>query len=366
MTLSLTLTGCLNGKNMELKEGESFSKFDMNRFAVNKLVCDPFDGNSPTDMTQGLHARLTYLSSQQPRYQSVEKMLSSGKQSGQELFFSEVVVPTRLFTMGFPKESGGIVQTDDGTDLVEYFAIELEGGVRLGPDDLEGEYQLALLSDDGSIMSVAEDDGEYRVVVNNDGDHPTKMGCGSTLEFTNQTQYKVKFKYYQGPKYHISMIPMWRRVSSETVAEPNCGKEGNSMYFDYDNNSKPQKAYKDMLARGWRPITKDNYMIPRDVGYNPCVDAEPPVISGLHVEALLGGGVTVRWTTNIPATSQVRYLVTGSPQSEQLTSSDNILRTEHEVTIFSLVSDTNYTVQAISISDEYGKGFSDEVQFNAL
>lgn len=359
------LGGCLSDSS-ELKQGESYSKFDVNRFAVNKLVCDPFDDIRPTDLTQGLHAKLWYLDSSQPRYKSVGQMLSEGHSSDQELFFSEVIVPTRLFSLGFPKESGGVVQDDIGQDLIEYFAIELNGGLRLGPDDLEGEYEFALLSDDGSIMSVAEGDGEYTVVVNNDGDHPTKLGCGSTLNFTNQTQYKVNFKYYQGPRYHISMIPLWRRVTNETKAETQCGKLGNSMYFDYNNNSTPQQAYKDLLARGWRPLTKDNYLIPREVGYNPCVESPEPEISNLVVSPIPGGGVRVSWTTDVPATSQVRYFDSNDSSQETLTTSDNILRTEHEVVIYGLTSDTNYTVQAISITDDYGKGFSEEITFTAM
>src|SRR5690606_7659963 len=117
---SLILSGCLGGgENSELKElkaGESYSKFDMNQYAVNKLVCDPFDGNSPTDLTQGLHAKLWYLDDSQPRYDSVKQVIAHGLSSDQDLFFSEVIVPTRICSLGFPKESGGIVQTDDGKD----------------------------------------------------------------------------------------------------------------------------------------------------------------------------------------------------------------------------------------------------------
>jgi len=363
------LSGCLN-QGDSLKAGESYAKFDMNRFAVNKIVCDPFDdggGVGTEDLSQGLHAKLWYLDSSQPRYNKVSDLISKGHGSGQDLFFSEVNVPTRLFTAGFPKETGGVIQTDEGQDLIEYFAMEFDGGLRLGPDDEEGTYELALLSDDGAIMSVAEgDDGSYRVVVDNDGDHPTRMGCGETLTFTNDTQYKVNFKYYQGPRYHIAMIPMWRKVTSATKAEPNCGLTGNETYFDYNNNSKPKKAYNDMLARGWRPLTKDNFIIPRNIGYNPCVDAQAPVISGLQVTPQPGGAVKISWTTDIPATDQVRYFQTSAPQTETLTQTDNVLRTEHEITIYGLSSDTNYTVQAISISDDYGKGFSDEVRFNAM
>jgi hypothetical protein len=94
------------------------------------------------------------------------------------------------------------------------------------------------------------------------------------------------------------------------------------MYFDYNNNSTPKQAYRDLLARGWRPLTRDNFLIPRDVGYNPCVDAPAPTITGLSVTPGLGGSVTVRWTTDVPATSQVRYYVTGTT-NETLTTSDN-------------------------------------------
>ncbi|NCN95732.1 MAG: hypothetical protein GW917_03330, partial [Bdellovibrionales bacterium] len=243
---NLTLTGCIgstgsNQENLpELKTGEAFSKFNMNAFSVNKLVCDPFDGVGTTDLVEGLHAKLWHLREDQPRYTKVQDYIDHGQASTNEFFFSEVHVSTRLFTEGFPSLVGGRIKTDQGEDLIEYFALEFNGGLRLGPDDLEGEYELALLSDDGAIMSLAQSDSDiYEVVVNNDGNHPTRMGCGQRVTFNNNTQFKVKFQYYQGPKMHISMIPLWRRVTADTRAEPQCGKLGNSMYFDYNDQSKP-------------------------------------------------------------------------------------------------------------------------------
>tara|TARA_Y100001935_G_scaffold253922_2_gene261465 strand:- start:1126 stop:2283 length:1158 start_codon:yes stop_codon:yes gene_type:complete len=365
---SLFLVGCLSGNGsggsalQSLQDGEAYSKFDVNQFAINKLVCDPMGGEVGTqDLVEGLHAKLWHLTADQPHYNKVQDYFDYGHPSNQDIFFSEVNVPTRIFSEGFPTLVGDTIKTDDGQNLVEYFAMEFDGGLRLGPDDPEGEYELALLSDDGALMLLAPADGDtYEVVVNNDGDHPTRMACGQKVTFTNDSQFKVKFKYYQGPRYHISVIPLWRKVTAETTPDPQCGKQGNSMYFDYNNQSAPKQAYLDLLARGWKPLKKENYLIPRNIGFNPCVESPQAVISNFTVTPLTGG-VKVTWTTDVPTTAQVRYFVTADSSAEQLTTSDNILRTQHEIFIYNLTGDTSYTFQGVSITDNYGKSFSEEV-----
>ena len=127
-----------------LQDGEAYSKFDVNQFAINKLVCDPMGGEVGTqDLVEGLHAKLWHLTADQPHYNKVQDYFDYGHPSNQDIFFSEVNVPTRIFSEGFPTLVGDTIKTDDGQNLVEYFAMEFDGGLRLGPDDPEGEYELA-------------------------------------------------------------------------------------------------------------------------------------------------------------------------------------------------------------------------------
>lgn len=338
-------------------EAKGYSTFNVNKYALNKLVCDPWGGEPPTDFEQGLKAKLWYLRPGDPRIESVAGIIQNGVASSQNLFFTQVNVPTRIFSLGFPTQTGTMVKTDEGVDLVEYFALRFEGGLRLAPDDEEGTYELALLSDDGANMYVSSGEGELRRVVNNDGLHPSRFGCGDTIDMQRNSQLKLQLDYYQGPRYHISLIPMWRKVNGTRQAEPLCGATGNGTFFDYNNNSEPQQAYKDLLARGWKPIRAENYKIPANAGFNPCVEGEAPVISNFQVDTGSGEAMIVTWNTNIPATSQVRYVNVNSGV-ETLTTSDNVLRTSHRIEVRPGLREQIWDVQGISISADFGKALS--------
>lgn len=353
-------TGCSEVTEVASKK---LATFDVNMYALNKLVCDPFDGgpSNPTnpDYGRGLKASLYYLRDDQPRYQHVNDYINNGMKADQFLFFTKLNVPTRMFSVGFPTESGSLVKRDDGENLYEYFALRLSTVLHLGPDDEEGEYELAILSDDGAVWKLRGTDGQYQVVVDNDGDHPTKMGCGSTITMTKATEKLMQFDYYQGPRYHISVIPMWRKKVAGQAAEVRCGQSGNNLFFN-ENTSSPQAAYNELLSRGWKPLDRDNYSLPVSTIFNPCEPGIAPEIAEFKVEDMVDGVVVARWMTDIPATSQLRYVdvVSGA---ETLTESDNELRYQHEVVVTALKPGRQYLFQGVSISDSYGKAMSTPV-----
>jgi hypothetical protein len=333
-------------------------------YALNKLVCDPLDGgtSNPGDphFGQGLKASLYYLRDDQPRYQHVEDYINNGMKADQFLFFRQLNVPTRTFDHGFPTESGSLVKRDDGQTLYEYFSLRLSSVLRLSPDDEEGTYEVAILSDDGAIWRIRGADGNYQTIVNNDGDHPTKLGCSTyELEMTRDTQLLMQFDYYQGPKYHISVIPLWRKKVPGQASESLCGQSGNSYFFD-ENTSYPKQAYLDLLAHGWKPVRPANYSLPASTVFNPCESGVAPSIIGFTVEDRLDGVVVAHWVTDIPSTSQLRYIDVLSG-TEGLTVSDNELTYEHEVYLTALKPGRQYLFQGVSISDSYGKAISSPV-----
>ncbi|MBX9765769.1 MAG: hypothetical protein K2X47_00735, partial [Bdellovibrionales bacterium] len=173
------------------------------------------------------------------------------------------------------------------------------------------------------------------------------------------------FKYYQGPRFHISAILMWRPVLNASVAQdPLCGREGNNLFFNPNVAGSPQKqAYKDLLARGWRPLSMGNFSVrSNSAPYNPCVAGVAPVISDFKVEEIALGSVHVTWKTDIDATSQVR-LVQLDSGTDTLTTSDNILRKSHSVVLEGLPLNKNLMVQGVSISSSYGKTLSAPYSF---
>ena len=359
--LGLLLQGCFSSNGSSTlatanPEVGPLPTFDANMYPLNKLVCDPFDPGSPGP-NDGMIATLHYRTSGQPAWTRVSDYIDFGQKSQKYLFFSKLNVPTRLFSLGFPTETGESIKNDLQETLNEYFALSVSSILKLAPTDGEGDYELALLSDDGAVFQIRQQDGSYRTVVDNDGNHPTRLGCGERITMNADSELVVRINYYQGPRYHISVIPLWRKVTADTQAEPRCGQRGNELFFDYNNNSQPQPAYLELLARGWNPISEANWNMPSYALFNPCTPGTIPTISNYVNVVNSEGTVVFNWNTSIPATAQILYknLRTGE---EILTVAASRLRVAHSVVIPDLVMGETYEFSAVSISADYGKAIS--------
>ncbi|HUP57362.1 MAG TPA: hypothetical protein VM598_07920, partial [Bdellovibrionota bacterium] len=243
------------------------------------LSCDPF-GGSPSFVNYGLSAELHYLAPGE-RYYTVGEYFAHGTRLPVDIFFSDVNVPTRPFSSGFPSQAGPSFTRPDGQVLVEFFALRYRSKLQLGPNDLPGKYQIALLSDDGSILSADLDgDGSPSPFLNNDGDHPSKLACATrTVRFDNSTRLPIQLDYYQGPKFHIANIILWRHIpeSQDEEANPSilsdaqCGNSGNALFFDSTQTPPtPQTAWIDLLSRGWKVLERENYLLSEEHPQNPC------------------------------------------------------------------------------------------------
>lgn len=238
-------------------------------------VCDPFAEDPDYSYRQyGLRAKLFYLTDDQPRYENVVDYILNGNSFENPIFFNQLYVPTRPFDRGFVTQNGAVLKTPSGTTLYEYFALRFSSMLKLGPNDGVGNYQLAILSDDGSLLSLQDQNGNWQNVVDNDGVHPTKMACATTpVSLNHQSKIPLKLDYYQGPRFHISLVVMWRPwpTNPNDVLDPLCGfAEENHTYFDYTQNPPtPQPAYLELLSRGWKPLEPENYLLEQGV-VNPC------------------------------------------------------------------------------------------------
>ncbi|MFZ4404516.1 MAG: hypothetical protein ACOYOK_10490 [Pseudobdellovibrionaceae bacterium] len=335
---------------------------DVNLHPLTKTVCDPFGDNRSDHLKSGLTANLFYQTKNSPRFYSTDDYMTKAKMSEQKLFFMDLNVPTRLFNTGFMTSTRDVLKDDQGQKLIEYFGLKFETVIRLSEDDAPGNYEFALLSDDGSKMTFLNSNKQNEVLIDNDGDHPTKMGCSNkTIYMDDKTNLSSIIQYYQGPRMHIANVLLWRK--SDTAGKDSaCGSTGNNVFFDPDNGSRPQKAYLDLLARGWKVVDKKNYFIPQKEVYNPCTAGTQPVVSNVKIEEVFMDGATVTWTTDIPATAQLKVtnLSTGRIT---LTTTDNLLRTQQSIQITGLQAQTAYSVQVVSISADLGEGISDAVNF---
>ncbi len=275
---SVILGGC--SARMELKNhGEnqtSGSKEQLNALASGGSggnVCDPFDP-AQANYSNGLKGKLYYITQNQTSVNSVEQFFTQGILSNTDLYLNRLNVPTQLWTEGFLLPNGDKVKNNLDQILNEYFAFNLESKLVLRPQDAEGLYQLALLSDDGSKLEILNSSGGVQqTLINNDGVTQTRLGCAnSTINMTYSSQVKVRIKYFQGPRNHISLMLLWRKVANGnacSLQDSQCGISGNNVYFDYNTiPSTPKSAFTQLLSRGWKVLEHENYLL--DGQNNPC------------------------------------------------------------------------------------------------
>ena len=376
MALPVVITSCSIKRDTDAEENLTqtqmndstaiaMMKVNLNRYPLNKTVCDPLSASSTTSTSyeKGLKAQLFYRDTGMPRYYKSTDYIEKAKASGQAIFLSDLNVPTRMFTEGFVTPSGNILQSDSEERLIEYFALKAQSHLSLTESDEEGDYELAMLSDDGSTLKI---NGE--LLINNDGDHPTRMGCATKITNLKKGDLlPLEMTYYQGPRYHISNVLIWRKASQAGL-DTSCGQLGNHLFFNPDDHSKPQKGFNDLLARGWKIVKPDNFVISSTTtqvpnpDYNPCAAGTDPVISKFAVGEVVLQSVSFSWQTDIPATSQL-ILTNQTTGGITVTTTDNILRTKHQVQLDNLQSNTVYRVQAYSVSEDLGKGKSVELEF---
>ncbi|HEX4925348.1 MAG TPA: hypothetical protein VFV50_14735 [Bdellovibrionales bacterium] len=230
-------------------------------------VCDPF-GGGPVTAQNGLSGDIYYLNDSQPLYENINAYFTYGTKIADKLFLSELNTPTRWFDQGFYRQDGTYLTRADGTMLMEKFALKLESTIKLAAGDAVGFRQFAVLSDDGSVFTVRHNNQTKQLVAMNRVQNTT-LGCaGENIYFDQNTSLPMKMDYFQGPRYHIALILLWRTApSASPQGEPLCGQGSNEMYFDYRNNSYPQQAYVDLWNRGWRPVRPQNFFLN---GPNPC------------------------------------------------------------------------------------------------
>jgi hypothetical protein len=239
-------------------------------------LIDFLDQTGATDYFRGLSG--TIRSPEQScmadtgRWYGLDNYLGDGTvENESKLFLSTLDVPTRAFTEGFPTLSGQKIKNDAGTDLVEYFHISFRSELKLGDDEAEGLYELAILADDGARLTV---DGS--TFLESTGVHPTKMLCAppsaaGVVDLRRASSVPIVVEYFQGPRHHIALQLLWRKVDSSRLPEPRCGQLGNELWFDYHSTpTQPKAAYNDLLARGWSVIPSHVFRIPRDEYMNPC------------------------------------------------------------------------------------------------
>jgi len=181
------------------------------------VICDPFSPGSACAPNNpvGLLANVYYY----PNGVGVQNYIDHGTLLPILIQLSNLNIPFRKWTEGFPKNDGTLLKDNNGNDLVEYFAMDLKGYLELVAGYTEGDYDFALASDDGAILNI---DGQ--VIVDNDGTHATQWKCSSkSVNLIRGESHSMRVRYYQGPRENIELRVFWRPASMR--GQP-CGESG--------------------------------------------------------------------------------------------------------------------------------------------
>ncbi len=313
-----------------------------------KTVCDPLSNQVVDSSESGLLGKLLLKSnSMQAKTTSVLEYHEKGIRLEQNLYFADINVPTRRFDKGFENRAGDVLVDTNGEKLIENFAIEYSSSLRLQASDKPGHYEISLLSDDGARLFALQN-GAWSEIVNNDGVHQTRMGCAyKTVYLDHASEIPIKVLYYQGPRYHIANVMMWKlHKKSKTWKQPArhslCGIMGNSVFFN-ENKKGDTLAMKVLNRQGWAIVAPQNFKMPEQTP-NPCID-ESLKVTNFKIDEIGSGYAILSWTTNVPSTSQIKI----SANSQSYTSPlDENMVMEHVVRIDGLERGYTYTVQAIS------------------
>lgn len=357
----IVFTGCEGQDEGQIDEEGNVVEWPYLGPDADSYVCNPIvdpDGNgggsNEAPSNQGLIANLFYLAPDLPNYTSVDDYLVNGTQVDFDIYFNQINVPTRPFDRGFETVAGTTIMTPEGDTLYEWFALQFEGKIKLRDDQAPGDYQFSVLADDGAILEMDLDgDGTYETVVDNDGKHPTKMGCSDDIiNFAADTEYNFRLKYFQGPRYHISVVLMMRPLPADPsdYADARCGQQGNSLFFDSTQTPPaPQAAYLDLLDRDWEVLEASNFMLPGDTSAeNPCL-APAPTLSAVEISNVSRNSLDVLWYTDVPSISivEIQDIITGQIFRYDLGTE---FGTTHQVTADGLTSNRLYNLRVISTS----------------
>jgi hypothetical protein len=320
--------------------------------ADSNTVCDPLTPSTAPSYDNGLLGKLILKTPQMSAApSSVLEFFNLGLRMDQKLFFADVNVPTQQFTKGFTTRTGDVLVDGAGVKLIENFAIEYTSSLKLSAADAPGYYEVVLLSDDGSRLFVQENN-VWNELINNDGVHSTRMGCPfRTIYMDRTTEVPIKILYYQGPRYNIANVMMWKpyskaQVWSNPAKHSLCGQQGNTLFFNETYPTKDTLAMKALKLSGYRKVVSANFKMPASTP-NPCSD------NNLIITDVTGGitGATTavaNWKTNFPANSQVRITALNSGQVV-LSQLDTNLVTDHTVQIQGLVLGEPYRLEVISM-----------------
>ena len=272
--------------------------------------CNPFAlASQSVDLAHhhGLVAYLYLLPSASPSSppEDTAGYRSEAVATNSTFFFSALDTPTRIYTRSFAarNETSGEKQLMPSQYFLLSFHTVLQppatGGA--GVNGSEMQYQLALISDDGSVLYAADVAEGSRVkssavLIDNDGVHTTRIAF-SDIDPSNASAItagratNLTLHYFQGPPAHIALQLLYRPLhptlthtaastnssssatdgaeqgeeEEETQQERDEDEEGNGLYWQVQAEgaqSMETESYRRLLERGWQVVPDEWYWLP--------------------------------------------------------------------------------------------------------
>ncbi len=288
-TIALGLVACQPPETIKAGNSTATVTSTATSMQIN-AVCNPLGNGNSLGGNHGLQASLYYAGPQAnlPEFTKVDDYINQGVKADANIFFDQVNVPTRSFSEGFFNSDGEVLTNLQGNTLYEWFSLDFQTVLKLAPENQAGNYQFALISDDGAVLE-QEVNGVWQPLISADNFHPTQVNISSEPVYLDaNSELPLRIKYFQGPRYNIAIMLLWRPwpsscqtaapnkrcgVGAECWNDPLNGKSGNEMLFDWSKNpSVPNATYQSFLSRGWNVIPPVNYYLPGAADSNPCTD----------------------------------------------------------------------------------------------
>ncbi len=292
-TRSVKVTPLTNGVTYEFKvvgkvDAKSVDSINTLSAKPELIYCDPFS-DTLAQKGRGLKGKIRYWNftekERQGQLETYMGLYPGTTEAEGTLFLNQLNVPTRRFDTGFPAASGTVLQNAANEDLIEWFGINLESKLTIAGNaanrsqTVTKKYQLAMISDDGSLVSIQEN-GTWRPLAKYAGG-PPHFVCTTetvTLKSGGDNALPIRVNYYQGPRYHIALMMLWREVpDGQSLSDEWCSADGSpKLLSSYDGDSdwyviqpdgKPSAAFQRILDLGWKVIPTENFLTD-----NPCAE----------------------------------------------------------------------------------------------
>jgi hypothetical protein len=249
-----------------------------------KNFCDPFTAGTKED--RGLKGKITYWNGD-TQYNDPKFRLDFYVPNGNgtetavgDLYLNNLAVTSRKFTEGFPYE-GGILKTNTGENLIEFFGFNLESKLFLpgGVNTIEKEYRIAFIVDDGVRFEIKDPNAQDQWIslAETTESAPNRVVCTrQKVKLTSgiENALPIRVRYHQAPREHITLMMLWKEIDKNNPSsfeDPYCLPDQTPKVFEVDalfdtnNGSLPLQPYKDFLNRGWKIIPTENFFV-----RNPC------------------------------------------------------------------------------------------------